>query len=175
MVPWPKIDALRTFLINEVSIIGKTPPGRKLQLPDLCRLKIIESWIFHFSKQKRNTIVQAIWTLFTWYLFSKYYFWLNLVINNWGKNCLESFSKVNLMIPFLPKLTWTLLVAFFLNVDICLIDYSSPLNIENKDLAQFFCSFSFDLLQGTAIIDDASRFGNMCYTTMCNLELAKRA
>ena len=31
--------------------------------------------------------------------------------------------------------------CFFLNVDICLKDYSSPLNIENKDLAQFFALF----------------------------------
>ena len=53
MVPWPKIDALRTFIFYEVSIVGKTPRGRKLLPPDRCRLKIIKSWIFHFSKQKR--------------------------------------------------------------------------------------------------------------------------
>ena len=61
MVLWPKIDALRTFIFNEVSIIGKTPRGRKLQPSDLCGLKIIESWIFHFSKQKRSTTGQTIW------------------------------------------------------------------------------------------------------------------
>ena len=50
MVPWPKIDALRTFIFCEVSIVGKTPLGRKLQPPHLCGLKTIKSWIFHFSK-----------------------------------------------------------------------------------------------------------------------------
>ena len=66
MVPWPKIDALRTFIFCEVSIVGKTPLGRKLQPPHLCGLKTIKSWIFHFSKQKKSTTGQAIWTLFSW-------------------------------------------------------------------------------------------------------------
>ena len=65
MIPWPRIDALRTVIFYEVSILGKTPLGRKLQPPDLCGLKIIKSWIFHFSKQKRSTTGQAIWTLFS--------------------------------------------------------------------------------------------------------------
>ena len=66
MVPWPKIDALRKFIFCEVSIVGKTPLGRKLQPPHLCGLKTIKSWIFHFSKEKKSTIGQAIWTLFSW-------------------------------------------------------------------------------------------------------------
>ena len=66
MVPWPKIDALRKFIFCEVSIVGKTPLGRKLQPPHLCGLKTIKSWIFHFSKQKKSTTGQAIWTLFSW-------------------------------------------------------------------------------------------------------------
>ena len=65
MIPWARIDALRTVIFYEVSILGKTPLGRKLQPPDLCGLKIIKSWIFHFSKQKRSTTGQAIWTLFS--------------------------------------------------------------------------------------------------------------
>ena len=65
MIPWPRIDALSTVIFYEVSILGKTPLGRKLQPPDLCGLKIIKSWIFHFSKQKRSTTGQEIWTLFS--------------------------------------------------------------------------------------------------------------
>ena len=65
MIPWARIDALRTVIFYEVSILGKTPLRRKLQPPDLCGLKIIKSWIFHFSKQKRSTTGQAIWTLFS--------------------------------------------------------------------------------------------------------------
>ena len=65
MVPWPKIDALRKFIFCEVSIVGKTPLGRKLQPPHLCGLKTMKSWIFHFSKQKRSTTGQVIWTLFS--------------------------------------------------------------------------------------------------------------
>ena len=53
----------------EVSILGKTPLGRKLQPPDLCGLKIIKSWIFHFSKQKRSTTGQAIWFMLSIVLF----------------------------------------------------------------------------------------------------------
>ena len=66
MVPWPKIDALRKLIFCEVSIVGKTPLGRKLQPPHLCGLKTIKSWIFHFSKQKKSTTGQEIWTLFSW-------------------------------------------------------------------------------------------------------------
>ena len=35
----------------------------------MCGLKIIKSWRFYISKQKRSTIGQAIWTLFSCYLF----------------------------------------------------------------------------------------------------------
>ena len=54
MVPWPKIDALRTFIFYEVSTVGKTPRGRKLQSPDRCRLKIIKSWIFPLFKAEKK-------------------------------------------------------------------------------------------------------------------------
>ena len=132
MVPWPKIDAWRKFIFNEISIIGKTPRGRKLQPPDLCGLKIIESWIFHFSKQKRSTTGQQIWTLFSWYLFPKNYFWLNSVINNWGKSCLDSFIWSEPHDSVLAETYMNAINCFFLNVDICLTDYSSTLYIQNK-------------------------------------------
>ena len=59
---------------------------------------------------------------------------------------------MNLIIPFLPKLTSTRSVAL-LNVDVSLNDYSNPLNIQTKansstTFSIFF--FLFDLFQGTA-------------------------
>ena len=113
----------------------------------LCGLKIIKSWRFHFSKQKRSAIGQAVWTLFSYYLVKKYIFWLNSVINNWAKSCLQSFIPIiypNLMIPSMQKLTWTLSIFFLVvwNTTPAFCTYRI------KHLAQFF--FSFDLFQGTA-------------------------
>ena len=55
-------------------------------------LKIINSWRFFFLKQKRSTIGQAIWNLFSYYLFPKKRFF-NSVINSWEKSCFESFIQ----------------------------------------------------------------------------------
>lgn len=98
----------------------------------LCGLKIIKSWRFHFSKQKRSTIGQAIWTLLSNYLFPKNIFWLNLVINNWAKRSIESLSK-----PI-----WKLSIGFF-NVGASLKDYSNPLNIHNKAISHIKFSAIF--------------------------------
>ena len=120
------------LFFNEISIIGKTPRGRKLQPTDLCGLKIIESWIFRFSKQKRSTTGQEIWTLLSWYLLPKNYFWLNSVINNWGKSCLDSFIQSEPHDSVLAETYMNAINCFFLNVDICLTDYSSTLHTQNK-------------------------------------------
>ena len=114
-------------------------------------LKIIKSWRLHFSKQKISTIDQAIWTLFSYYLFRKNIFWLNP--KNTGRKVVSNhLSKVKLMIPLLPKLSWTLSISSFFDVEVRLNDYSSPLHMQNKTssrttLVQFF---SFDLFGGTA-------------------------
>ena len=90
--------------------------------------KIIESWIFHFSKQKRITIGQAIWTLFFYYLFPKSF----LTELNY-QQLREKLSRI-----IYPKWnSWfsvymNAINCFFLNVDESLRDYSSPLNIQNK-------------------------------------------
>ena len=115
----------------------------------LCGLKMINSWRFHFSKQKRSAIGQAVWTLFSYYLVKKYIFWLNSVINNWAKSCLQSFIPI-----IYPK--WTSWFRpcrnlhersqfFFLVV---LNTTPAFCTYRIKHLAQFF--FSFDLFQGTA-------------------------
>ena len=84
-------------------------------------LKIIKSWRLHFSKQKISTIDQAIWTLFSYYLFRKNIFWLNP--KNTGRKVVSNhLSKVKLMIPLLPKLTWTLSISsFFLMLKLVLM------------------------------------------------------
>ena len=92
MVPWPKIDALRTFIFCEVSIVGKTPLGRKLQPPHLCGLKTIKSWIFHFSKQKKKYDRSSNLN-FILLIIPKKFFFINWVINNWEKRCPESFIQ----------------------------------------------------------------------------------
>ena len=108
----------------------------------LCGLKMIKSWRFHFSKQKRSAIGQAVWTLFSYYLVKKYIFWLNSVINNWAKSCLQSFIPIIypkwLMIPSLRKLTWTLSIFFLvvLNTTPALCTYRT------KHLAHFFFFWS---------------------------------
>ena len=90
--------------------------------------KIIKSWIFHFSKQKRITIGQAIWTLFFYYLFPKSF----LTELNY-QQLREKLSRI-----IYPKWnSWfsvymNAINCFFLNVDGSLRDYSSPLNIQNK-------------------------------------------
>ena len=111
----------------------------------LCGLKIIKSWRFHFSEQKKSTIGQVIWTLLSNYLFPKNIFW--------AKRSIESLSKVNLMIPFLPKPIWKLSIGFFFNVGASFKDYSNPLNIHNKAISRIKFSaifFKFDLFEGTA-------------------------
>ena len=90
--------------------------------------EIIKSWIFHFSKQKRITIGQAIRTLFFYYLFPKNIFdWTQLSTTE-KKVVSNHLSKVKLMIQCLHE-RYQLL---FLSVDESLRDYSSPLNIQNK-------------------------------------------
>ena len=113
MVPWPnnmslKYWCLRTFIflsVQRMEIARTSLWGfycRKgtswMQITTdwehLCALKMIKSWRFHFSKQKRSAIGQAVWTLFSYYLVKKYIFWLNSVINNWAKSCLQSFTPI---------------------------------------------------------------------------------
>ena len=110
----------------------------------LCGLKMIKSWRFHFSKQKRSAIGQAVWTLFSYYLVKKYIFWLNSVINNWAKSCLQSFiqSEPN---DSVHAETYMNALNFF---SCSLKYYSSPLYIQNKTFDTIF--FSFGLFQGTA-------------------------
>ena len=114
-------------------------------------LKIIKSWRLHLSKQKISTIGQEIWTSFSYYLFRKNIFWLNP--KNTERNVVSNhLSKVKLMIPLLPKLSWTLSISSFFDVEVSLNDYSSPLHMQNKTssrttLVQFV---SFDLFGGTA-------------------------
>ena len=116
----------------------------------LCGLKMIKSWIFHFSKMKRSTIGQAIWTLFFYYSFPK-----NILTELNYQQLREKLSRI-----IFPKWnSWfsaymNAINCFFLNVDESLRDYSSPLNIQNKANSRttfgkgFF--FSYDPFQGTA-------------------------
>ena len=87
----------------------------------LCGLKIIKSWRFHFSKQKRRTIGQAIWSLFSFYLFQKNIFdWTQLstidrrVVSNHLFILVETYMNA---------------LNFF---SYSLNDYSSPLRIQNE-------------------------------------------
>ena len=110
----------------------------------LCGLKIIKFWRFHFSKQKRRTIGQAIWTLFSCYLFQITFISTQLSTIEW-RVVSNHLSKVTHMIPSLPKLN----LNFFLSL-YSLKDYSSHLHIQNKasprtTFGTFF--FSFDLFQ----------------------------
>ena len=123
----------------------------KTDWEQLWGLKIINSWRLHFSKQKISTIGQAIWTSFSYYLFRKNIFWLNPK-NTERKVVSNHLSKVKLMIPLLPKLSWTPSISSFFDVEVRLNDYSSPLHMQNKTssrttLVQFV---SFDLFGGTA-------------------------
>ena len=108
----------------------------------LCGLKMIKSWRFHFSMQKRSASSENFILL----LFSQkniFFDWTQLstierrVVSN-------HLSKVNLMIPSLRKLTWTLSIFFLvvLNTTSALCTYRI------KHLAQFFFhSISFKELQ----------------------------
>ena len=105
----------------------------------LCGLKMIKSWRFHFSKQKRSAIGQAVWTLFSYYLVKKIYFLTELSYQQLSEELSliiysNHLSKVNLMIPSLRKLTWTLSIFFLvvLNTTPALCTYRI------KHLAQFF-------------------------------------
>ena len=104
----------------------------------LCGLKMIKSWRFHFSKQKRSAIVQAVWTLFSYYLVKKYIFWRNSVINNWAKSCLQLFIPI-----IYPK--WTSWFRPCGNLhersqffSCSLKYYSSPLYMQNKTFDTIF-------------------------------------
>ena len=163
MVPWPKIANFKYWCpkyicfqsVYRMEITRTSSWGlyyRKDALwtqittnwEQLCGLKIIKSWRFHFSEQKKSTIGQVIWTLLSNYLFPKNIFW--------AKRSIESLSKVNLMIPFLPKPIWKLSIVFF-NVGASFKDYSNPLNIHNKAISHIKFSaifFKFDLFEGTA-------------------------
>ena len=90
--------------------------------------KIIKSWIFHFSKQKRITIGQAIWTLFFYYLFPKNIFDGTQLSTIERKVVSNHLSKVKSWF----SVYMNAINCFFLNVDESLRDYSSPLNIQNK-------------------------------------------
>ena len=120
-------------------------------------LTIIKSWRFHFLKEKISTTGQAIWTLFFRYLFPKSIFELNSV-SKIERKVFSKFSQVNLMIPFLLKLTWTLSIAF-LNVYVSLEDHSSPLHVQNevsprsKFSPYFFLLISFKALQDLKTVD----------------------
>ena len=105
----------------------------------LCGLKMIKSWRFHFSKQKRSAIGQTVWTLFSYYLVKKYIFLTELSYQQLSEELSpiiysNHLSKVNLMIPSLRKLTWTLSIFFLvvLNTTLALCTYRI------KHLAHFF-------------------------------------
>ena len=71
----------------------KDPRERKLKpTKPQWGLKIIKSWRLHFSKQKISTIGQAIWTLFSYYLFRKNIFF-DEPQKYLEKSCLESFIQ----------------------------------------------------------------------------------
>ena len=111
----------------------------------LCGLKIIKSWRFHFSKQKRRTIGQAIWTLFSCHLFQITFISTQLSTIEW-RVVSNHLSKVTHMIPSLPKLTWTLSVLSY-----SLKDYSSHLHIQNKASPRTtFGTFFFHLISFNA-------------------------
>ena len=128
MVPWLKIMNLKYCCIKDTYFLSfkrmetartslwgfyrrkdawRTPMTTDWE--HLCGLKMIKSWRFHFSKQKQSIIGQEIWALFSYYLFQKkkLFDWTQLsTIERWVTT--NHLSKVNLMIPSLPKLTWTL-------------------------------------------------------------------
>ena len=94
----------------------------------LSGLKIIKSWRFHFSKQKRSMIGQAIWSLFSYYLFQKNIFWLKSIIKNWPKSCLQSFIQSYPHDSVLVE-TYMNTLNFF---SYSLQDYYSPLHKQNE-------------------------------------------
>ena len=108
----------------------------------LCGLKIIKSWRFHFSKKKRSTIGQAIWSLFSFYLFQKKCFLTELSY----QQLTEELSPIIYL--SLSKLTWTLSISFLI------VWMTTPAlctqrmkQVPAGHLAHFF---SFDLFQCTA-------------------------
>ena len=124
----------------------------------LCGLKMIKSWIFHFSKMKRSTIGQAIWTLFFYYLFPK-----NILTELNYQQLREKLSRI-----IFPKWnSWfsaymNAINCFFLNVDESLRDYSSPLNIQNKANSRttfgkgfFFHMIPFKALQNLKTVEES--------------------
>ena len=126
-------------------------------------VRLDDKWVLKIPllKGENKYDRSKIWTLFSHYLFPKSIFELNSVIKNREKSFLEVFSKfsqVNLMIPFLPKLTWTLSIAF-LNVYVSLEDHSSPLHVQNeasprsKFSPYFFLLISFKAPQNLKTVD----------------------
>ena len=120
-------------------------------------LTIIKSWRFHFLKEKISTTGQKF-ELYSLIIYSQNQF-LNLTqLSKIERKVFSKFSQVNLMIPFLPKLTWTLSIAF-LNVYVSLEDHSSPLHVQNeasprsKFSPYFFLLISFKALQDLKTVD----------------------
>ena len=124
--------------------------------------KIIKSWIFHFSKQKRISIGQAIWSLFFYYLFPK---------NIWEKLSRIIYPKWNSWF----SVYMNAINCFFLNVDESLRDYSSPLNIQNKANSRttfgrrfFFHMIPFKALQNLKTVEESRtkvQFDHHCVQT----------
>ena len=92
MVPWPKIANFKYWCPKDICFqsvyrmeITRTSSWGLYYRKDalwtqittnweqLCGLKIIKSWRFHFSEQKKSTIGQVIWSLLSNYLFPKKY------------------------------------------------------------------------------------------------------
>ena len=64
--------------------------------------------------QKKSKISQEIWTLSSYYIPKKYFF-IQLSYQNLRKKLSRIiYSKWTSLIPFLPKLTFTRSIAFFL-------------------------------------------------------------
>ena len=133
--------------------------------------KIIKSWIFHFSKQKRITIGQAIWTLFLYYLFPKNIFDGTQLSTIERKVVSNHLSKVNSWF----SVYMNAINCFFLNVDESLRDYSSPLNIQNKANSRttfgkrfFFHMIPFKALQNLKTVEESRtkvQFDHHCVKT----------
>ena len=110
----------------------KDPRERKLKpTKPQWGLKIIKSWRLHFSKQKISTIGQAIWTLFSYYLFRKNIFF-DEPQKYLEKSCLESFIQSEPNDCFVAEAYMNAINFFFFYVEVSLKYYSSPLNMQNK-------------------------------------------
>ena len=121
-------------------------------------LTIIKSWRIHFLKEKISTIGQAIWTLFSPYLFPKPIFKLNSVIKNREKSFLEVFSSEP-HDSVHAETYMNSINSFFFNVYVSLEDHSSPLHVQNeasprsKFSPYFFLLISFKAPQDLKTVD----------------------